>query len=573
MPRPPVIALSVTIVAALALGGLAVLPAAAAEPNLALNRPVAVSSSESSSYGGAKAVDGSTSSRWASVEGHDPEWLRVDLGATYPVTRVLLRWEAAYAKSYRVEVSDDTTTWRPLFSTTTGNGASDDLTGLSGSGRYVRVYGTQRGTAYGYSLFEIEVYGGATPTPSASASPTASPTASPSPTVSPTTPPAGQAVPFGSHVYPYAAGTLRPTGSQSAQDQAVVAFYQKWKTNFLRQNCGNGWYEVISPDADHPYVAEAQGYGMVIVATMAGADPDAKKIFDGMVKFMLAHPSVNNKDLLAAEQDTACKSVNGGDSATDGDMDVAYGLLLAAQQWGNAGTYDYQQLAVKHVNAIKAGEINPSTHLLTLGDWDTSGDPMYYVTRPSDHMIDHFRAFRKATGDAAWDTIRQAHQTLTTNLENQYSPNTGLLPDFVVNTNSSPKPAAGKVLEDPNDGYHWWNSCRTPWRLGADAAVSGDAASRTSARKMTSWIRSKTGGDPAKIAVGYKLDGTQISSGSEPAFFAPFAVAAINDPGAQPWVDALWSKMLTTTPGVNDYYSTSIQLQTMIVVSGNYWQP
>ncbi|MGY0233695.1 glycosyl hydrolase family 8 [Longispora urticae] len=572
MPRPPVIALSVALAAALAVGGLAVLPAGAAETNLALNRPVAVSSSESSSLGGAKAVDGSTSSRWASVEGHDPEWLRVDLGATYPVTRVLLRWEAAYAKSYRVEVSDDTTTWRQLTATTTGNGGSDDLTGLSGSGRYVRVYGTQRGTAYGYSLFEVEVYGGGT-TPTPTASPTTSPTVGPSTPPPTTQPPGGPAVPFGSHLYPYVAGTLRPSGSQATVDQAVVTYYQKWKNAFVRQNCGNGWYEVISPDADHPYVAEAQGYGMVIVATMAGVDPDAKKIFDGMVKFMLAHPSVNNKDLLAAEQDAACKSVSGSDSATDGDMDVAYGLLLASKQWGNAGTYNYQQLAIKHINAIKASEINPSTNLLTFGDWSTPGEEHYYMTRPSDHMIDHFRAFRKATGDSAWDTIRQAHQTLTTNLQNQYSPNTGLLPDFVINTNSSAKPAQGKVLEDPNDGYNWWNSCRTPWRLGADAAVNGDAASRTSARKLTTWIRAKTGNDPSKIAIGYKLDGTQISSGSEPAFFAPYAVAAINDPGAQTWVDSLWSKMLATQPGTTDYYSTSIQLQTMIVVSGNYWQP
>lgn len=35
-----------------------------------------------------------------------------------------------------------------------------DLTGLTGSGRYIRVYGTQRGTSYGYSLHEFEVYGG-----------------------------------------------------------------------------------------------------------------------------------------------------------------------------------------------------------------------------------------------------------------------------------------------------------------------------------------------------------------------------------------------------------------------------
>ncbi|MGI5176050.1 glycosyl hydrolase family 8 [Dactylosporangium sp. CA-152071] len=388
-----------------------------------------------------------------------------------------------------------------------------------------------------------------------------------------TTPPTGPAVPFGSHLFPYQAGTLKPTGSQSTLDQAVVTYYNKWKAAFVKQNCGNGWYEIISPDADHPYVAEAQGYGMVIVATMAGADANAKTVFDGMVKYMLAHPSVHNPDLLAAEQDTACKSVNGSDSATDGDLDVAYGLLLADKQWGSAGTYNYKQLAIRHINAIKANEVNPTTHLLLLGDWSTPGDSLYWTTRPSDFMIDHFRAFRAATGDTAWDTIRTAHQNLITNLQAQYASGTGLLPDFVVNTNTTPKPAPGEVLEDPNDGKYFWNSCRTPWRIGADAVTSGDAASLASARKLNTWVRGKTGGNPNSIAVGYSLSGSAISSGSEPAFFAPFAVAALTDPGGQAWLDALWTKMVNTSFTSNDYYSTSIQLQVMIVASGNFWAP
>jgi endo-1,4-beta-D-glucanase Y len=383
----------------------------------------------------------------------------------------------------------------------------------------------------------------------------------------------GPAVPFGSHRFPYLAGTLRPSGGVSTVDNQVVDYYTRWKAAFVKHNCGNGWYEVISPDADHPYVAEAQGYGMVITALMAGADPAAQTVFDGMVKYMLAHPSVHNHDLLAAEQDSSCTSVNGTDSATDGDMDVAYGLLLADRQWGSAGSYDYRQLAVRHINAIKANEVNPTTHLMLLGDWSTCCDSLYWTTRPSDYMLDHMRAFRAAAGDSAWDTIISAHQTLISNLQSQYAPSTGLLPDFVVTTNTTPKPAPGEVLEDPNDGKYWWNSCRTPWRIGTDAITSGNAASVASAHKINSWIRSKTGGNPNNIAVGYTLGGSVISTGSEPAFFAPFAIAALTDSASQAWLDALWTKMLNTSFTSNDYYSTSIQLQVMIIASGNYWIP
>ncbi|GAA3434536.1 discoidin domain-containing protein [Kutzneria kofuensis] len=118
------------------------------------------SSVESSTYAAAKAFDGNlTSTRWASKEGSDPQWLQVDLGATHSVTEVKLTWEAAYGKSYTVQTSDDGTTWTTIYSTTTGNGGTDDLTGLAGSGRYVRMNGTARGTSYGYSLYEMQVYG------------------------------------------------------------------------------------------------------------------------------------------------------------------------------------------------------------------------------------------------------------------------------------------------------------------------------------------------------------------------------------------------------------------------------
>ncbi|MEU2236425.1 glycosyl hydrolase family 8 [Streptomyces vietnamensis] len=552
MRRRSVSLLGLASLLALPLTVLPVLPQAQAADGLVSGgKPVTASSVETSAFGPGLAVDGSTATRWASLEGVDPQWIRIDLGADHTISRVKLDWEAAYGKAYRIQTSSDGTTWTDVYSTTAGDGATDDLT-VSGRGRYVRMYGTGRGTPYGYSLWEFEVYGAPTGTGGGGS---------------------GPAVPFGSHLKPYAAGILKPTGTQSALDQKVVDYYNRWKAAFVRQNCGNGWYQIISPDADHPYVAEAQGYGMVVTATMAGADPDAKKIFDGLVKWKIDHPSSVNPNLLAAEQDTACKSVNGGDGATDGDMDVAYGLLLADKQWGSAGTYNYKDLALKHIAAIKKDEVNPTTKLLKLGDWSSSGDQYYYITRTSDWMADHFRAFRAASGDTTWDAVRSAHQTQISRLQSAYASGTGLLPDFVVDTDTTPKPAPGQVLEDPNDGSYWWNACRTPWRIGDDAVTSGDATSLAAARKVNGWIKTKTGGDPNRIAVGYKLNGTQISSGSEAAFFAPFAVAAMTDPGSQAWLDALWNKMLATPVDTSSYFSASIQLQVMITASGNHWVP
>jgi len=126
--------------------------------NLALNKPATASSVESGTTLTAdKAVDGSTTTRWGSVDpATTAQWIYVDLGASTAISRVVLRWEAAYAKAYQVQVSDDASTWTTVFSTTTGDGATDDLTGLTGNGRYVRVYCTTRGTSYGYSLWEFD---------------------------------------------------------------------------------------------------------------------------------------------------------------------------------------------------------------------------------------------------------------------------------------------------------------------------------------------------------------------------------------------------------------------------------
>lgn len=127
--------------------------------DLALGRPTTASSVESgTAFTPGLATDGDYGTRWSS-QYSDPQWIQVDLGTTQQIGEVKLTWEAAYGKAYQIQTSADGTTWTTIYGTTTGSGGVNDVTGLSGSGRYVRMYGTARGTSYGYSLFEFEVYG------------------------------------------------------------------------------------------------------------------------------------------------------------------------------------------------------------------------------------------------------------------------------------------------------------------------------------------------------------------------------------------------------------------------------
>lgn len=166
-------------------------PAVTPNSNLALGKTATASSQEQADRAPQYAVDGSEATRWASVQAVDPQWIYVDLGTSFNINHVTLRWEAAYARSYKLQVSNDATNWTDVYSTTAGDGGVDDLTFTATNTRYVRMYGTQRGTSWGYSLWEFEVYGsgGATPTPTPT--PTAGPTATPTPTTAPATLTAG----------------------------------------------------------------------------------------------------------------------------------------------------------------------------------------------------------------------------------------------------------------------------------------------------------------------------------------------------------------------------------------------
>ncbi|WP_155348791.1 ThuA domain-containing protein [Acrocarpospora pleiomorpha] len=126
---------------------------------LSRNKPVTVSSVESgSAHVGANAVDGNTATRWGSAYA-DPQWIYVDLGQSYSISRVRLSWEAAYGRAYQIQTSPNGTTWTNIYSTTTGDGGVDDVN-VTGTGRYIRINGTQRAlTQYGYSLWEFDVYG------------------------------------------------------------------------------------------------------------------------------------------------------------------------------------------------------------------------------------------------------------------------------------------------------------------------------------------------------------------------------------------------------------------------------
>lgn len=135
-----------------------IMAAATAKRNVALNKRVVASTSWNTTLAAKYLADGKTTTRWSSKEGNAHQWIYVDLGQRFTISRINLSWDRGYASSYRIQVSNDASNWSDIYVTTTGNGGTDELVGLTGLARYVRVLCTVRRGSWTYSLREMEIY-------------------------------------------------------------------------------------------------------------------------------------------------------------------------------------------------------------------------------------------------------------------------------------------------------------------------------------------------------------------------------------------------------------------------------
>ncbi len=381
------------------------------------------------------------------------------------------------------------------------------------------------------------------------------------------------AYPFPQHVT-YASNSILPSHrTQEQLDNDMRAFYDQWKSEYLIE-AGTGTNGImmvrVAFGKDEPNysttVSEGQGYGMMIVPMMAGYDPDAQSIFDGLWAFARAHPSEIDPRLM----DWNVPNPEGNASAFDGDADIAYGLLLADAQWGSDGRVNYKAEAVIMIRGILESTIGSESHLPMLGDWVNVSEPQYnqYTPRSSDFMLANFRAFGKATNEPVWDDVVLQSQNIMMGIQNSYSKETGLLPDFIVNG----EPAPSNFLENTTDGSYNYNAGRDPWRVGMDALLHDDATSRAIVQKISRWIETSTNGDPNNIRAGYELDGTPLPDSEyfTTFFVAPMGVAAMNDPAQQEWLNAIYDSVYENHL---DYYEDSVNFLCLLVMTGNFWTP
>jgi endoglucanase len=312
---------------------------------------------------------------------------------------------------------------------------------------------------------------------------------------------------------------------------------------------------------------------------MAGHDPDAKKTFDSLDRVRKAFPSSSDPRLMSwALPSDGKTSEQSQPPATDGDMDMGYALLLAYEQWGDESNNHYFAEATSVIAGMEAKFITAGNDMyfprLNIGDPNHLGsappESKPYMTRPSDFMVDHMLTFRAVTGHQVWADVATASTNILLYVRN---PNTGLVPDFVVDDPPVPS-TTGTADEGVCYQCYDFNSCRVPWRQSVAVAQYGFAASKDIASKMMTWARTTYGDMPSQMGAVFNLDGTQSGGGGgggDPAFTSPMVAAGITDSAAQQWLDRGWTYMTGVDNG--SYYGGSITLMSMLVVSGNWWIP
>jgi len=381
--------------------------------------------------------------------------------------------------------------------------------------------------------------------------------------------------PFGSRLDAYVAGIL-PSAAAEQMDAAVRRAYDAWKARAITDvpTVRGGKAVRFGNSTAYLTVSEGMGYGMLIAVLMAGHDSGARALFDGLLTTVRARPAYSIPDVGRWLLDwrltidgSSTDAAGGGWNAMDGDLDIAMALLMADRQWGSdTGAWNYKQEAVDTINAMKAWNMKE--------DGTTKGMATPHVSRTSDYMTGHFRAFKRATGDALWDRAIDRSYELIDRMQTVYSPNCGLMPDFIIHTDSpNPIPSPGGYGDFVDtEGFYYANAQRNPWRWGTDYVTSGDGRWRDVCNKLVGFVERDCGGDGSRIAAGYRLDGSAIDRSYSPeGMIGPMLCGAMVDPRFQGFLDNLWN--WNANNFTTDYYDSELQLIPMIVASGNWWNP
>ncbi|WP_421875548.1 glycosyl hydrolase family 8 [Marinoscillum sp.] len=333
----------------------------------------------------------------------------------------------------------------------------------------------------------------------------------------------------------------------SITNDLAMSEYERWKSSEV-VTCNDGLRVIADPASETK--VEAIGFGMLL-----SAYAQDKSTFDGLFSFYKSKRTAVANQMMAWS--VTCDGIDDPGSATDGDLDVAFGLIVASQYWGDAyleeartilGIISSDLIAECTVDGQPIHVLYPGFSTIAWGGCQMT-DLMY-------HTPAFFRIFADVTSNDIWNVLAEDTYKL---LENSAHPETGLVPDWQT--------AAGTPGPEGRNGHFGYDACRVPWRLALDYLWNGDPRAKAWCGKVTDWLQSI---GPENLVDGYELDGTPIGQyGINSAFMGGFTVAAMTH--SQSRVNNFGTELAE----LNDTYWFNLNTRVVYLfcTTGNFYKP
>ncbi|MGT2751363.1 glycosyl hydrolase family 8 [Streptococcus orisasini] len=292
--------------------------------------------------------------------------------------------------------------------------------------------------------------------------------------------------------------------------------YKQWSKYYVVSHGKSAYVKTAASEKETTALSEGQGYGMYIAVEAAKKGVDSKSEFSKLYQYYLDHRTAGTQLMSWKQNIKADGSIEDmPNSATDGDLYIAYALIKAAELWPDKAEA-YKKQARLLLNDILAYNYNSETKSLTVGNWATEGTDYYDLVRTSDVLPEQFDVFYNFSKNNTWKDIKSSMLDSLEKMSGQHK--AGLFPDFMwVRKSGQVKAAKANLIASKYDGDYYYNACRMPYNL----ARSKDKQSQKMLRKMMNFfMKQKT------IYAGYKLNGKHLDAHQSASFEAPIFYAA-----------------------------------------------
>ncbi len=336
--------------------------------------------------------------------------------------------------------------------------------------------------------------------------------------------------------------------------------YNWWKANLTTTQNAGGYQRVIYPQASNFQYTASEGIGYGMLLAVYAAD---KPLFDDLFNYYKL--KVNAQGLMQWRTDFN-GNCSGGDcnSATDGDEDIAFALIVAHCQWGSGGAINYLQESINLLNNIMTWEVDLPSGRLRPGEFFGGAD----CIDPSYFTIAYYPFFEAVTGDVNWGVVRQYCLNYFANYGH---PTSGLFRDWSTETGGAPQGSCNWREDD-----YAYDASRIPWRVGQDYLWHGEITSRDVCRDMVNWTRTAgpVNGNAGNFRDCINWDGSGNCGGNanNPTVGGMSIGAMATDQAInEAWANALYNENLARQD--NWFFNYTLRTIYLFIQTGNFWEP